>query len=68
MRIKKNIGTLDRSIRVILAIILFMSIGFVQNPILEWIFLIGSILLIFTAYTAWCGLYTLLGINTCKVK
>jgi diacylglycerol kinase len=68
MKIIKNVGTADRSIRVILGVLLFAGIGFVDQPIIEWLLLIGSIMLFFTAYIGWCGLYNAFGINTCKVK
>ena len=68
MKIIKNVGAMDRSIRVIFGVLLFACIGFVQNPIVEWILLIGSIMLFFTAYIGWCGLYKVFKINTCKVK
>ncbi len=62
--IHKNIGTVDRIIRSIIAIILFVSIGFVEPLALQWVFFIFSILLFFTVTTSWCGLYTLFKINT----
>ncbi|MEM4637757.1 MAG: DUF2892 domain-containing protein [Candidatus Woesearchaeota archaeon] len=59
----ENVGMIDRMIRFIIAII-FIILGFLYSP---WWFIIAAIALI-TALLGWCGLYSLLGINTCKVN
>lgn len=64
----KNEGPLDRIIRVIAAVIL-ASAGYLFVPIL-WlriVLFVVSGVLVFTAITGFCGLYTIFGINTCKV-
>jgi hypothetical protein len=60
---KANVGSVDRTIRIIigLAIIVF---GFIMQ---SWWGLIG-ILPLATGLVSRCGLYTVLGINTCKIK
>lgn len=66
---KKNIGNGDRFLRIILGIIgviLALSGSFDGN--LKWGLLIIGLLLIITSSIQFCPLYTLLGINTCKVK
>jgi hypothetical protein len=65
---KQNIGTIDRIIRVIVGISLFFTMRSLENDTVQIVFLIASIITIFTALTGWCGLYKILGINTCKVK
>ncbi len=60
---KKNVGTLDRIVRVILGFAIIM-VGIVAN---SWWGLIGLIPII-TALVGKCGLYVPLGISTCKVK
>ncbi|MFO8062149.1 MAG: DUF2892 domain-containing protein [bacterium] len=62
---KKNEGKLDRIIRVIAGIILLLPLGFVRAP-LTFILALIAIVLLFTAATGVCGIYTVLGINTCK--
>ncbi|TVR43017.1 MAG: DUF2892 domain-containing protein [Bacteroidia bacterium] len=66
---KKNIGATDKIIRLIIAIILIVIYfsGIVEGT---WaiIFPIAAIVLAITTITGFCGLYPLLGINTCKVK
>lgn len=63
MPMNENVGMIDRMIRFIIAII-FIILGFLYSP---WWFIIAAIALI-TALLGWCGLYSLLGINTCKVN
>ena len=57
-----NVGTADRIIRVIIAII-FAILGFVFSP---WWFVITVIALL-TAIFGWCGLYALTGASTCEM-
>lgn len=60
----KNVGSLDRSIRVALGLGL-LSLLFIRQDNSRWLGLLGLIPL-FTAYLSWCPLYTVLGIDTCK--
>lgn len=60
---KANVGSLDKIIRIILALIIF-AIGYMTK---SWWGLLGLIPLI-TALINWCPLYAIFGINTCKVK
>jgi hypothetical protein len=63
----KNEGALDRIIRAILGV--GAGIGSIfTTGILQIALGIISAVLIITAITGFCGLYALLGINTCKVK
>jgi hypothetical protein len=57
----ENIGVADRMVRFIVAIV-FIIIGFVVSP---WWFIVAGLALI-TGILGWCGLYSLLGISTCK--
>jgi len=66
---EKNEGTVDRVIRVILGFILIIGpvqIG-LSGPLAIIVMLIGLILLI-TGTIGYCGLYTVIGINTLKKK
>lgn len=60
--IKKNVGGIDKYIRIILGLI-GVGIGFFYGQF--WATLIGAILF-FTGWYGWCGLYSLVGISTCK--
>ncbi len=60
---QKNIGSTDKIIRLIIAI--FAAIlGYLINP---WFYVL-TVIALFTAFIGWCGLYQLLGINTCPIK
>jgi predicted RND superfamily exporter protein len=58
---KKNIGTTDKVIRIIVGIIIII-LGLVFK---SWWGIIG-VLPIITAAIGWCPLYVPLGITTCK--
>lgn len=59
-----NVGALDRALRVTLGIAL-LTVFFTVEDDRRWLGLIG-IVPIATAFLAWCPLYTLLGIRTCR--
>ncbi len=58
---KKNIGTTDRIIRIILGVAILALGYYYQN----WWGIIGLIPLA-TGLVGWCGLYTLFGMSTKK--
>jgi Protein of unknown function (DUF2892) len=62
--LKKNVGSIDRGLRVVLGIGL-LSIAF-TGPQTPWGYL-GFIPLLTAAFSS-CPLYTVLGLNTCPVK
>lgn len=66
---KKNVGTIDRTIRGIAGIVLVaaFSLGAIQG-VLGIVGLVFGIVLIGTAAMGWCPPYTLMGINTCSKK
>ncbi len=66
---KKNMGTLDMAIRLIIAVILAVLVftGVVTGTPGIVLLVVAGVLVI-TILTGFCGLYTLFGINTCKVK
>ncbi|QLG69961.1 MAG: hypothetical protein CH104c_0731 [Candidatus Woesebacteria bacterium] len=64
MKIVKNVGPKDKKIRLFLAF-LFFVLSFLI-PGLKVLFLILALVLFITSILGFCGLYTLLGINTCK--
>jgi len=63
----KNEGALDRTIRAILGVGAGVGAIFTSGT-LQIILGIISALMIITSITGFCGLYALLGINTCKAK
>jgi len=60
---KKNVGSTDKLIRIILALVIFI-LGIIYQ---SWWGLVGFIPLL-TALIGWCPAYLPFGISTCKVK
>ncbi|MEO0139512.1 MAG: DUF2892 domain-containing protein [candidate division WOR-3 bacterium] len=65
---KRNVGTVDRVIRVIVGLLAFGGIFFVSTIWLKVLLGIVGIVMLFTAATGFCALYTLFGISTCPAK
>ena len=66
----RNEGTADRLIRgalglILLALALF---GSLSSTAVYWGALIVGLVLVVTALTGFCGIYRLLGVNTCGSK
>jgi hypothetical protein len=66
---KVNMGTVDKAVRIILALI-FSALYFTGTVtgILSYILLGLGAIFILTSVISFCPLYTLLGFNTCKIK
>ena len=60
---KKNVGSVDRVVRIVLALVIFV-LGIVFE---SWWGLLGLIPLL-TAFFSWCPVYLPFGISTCKTK
>lgn len=66
---KKNVGSTDKWIRVIIALIIIaLYFGNVITGTLAIVLLVVAGIFILTGFVGFCGLYTLLGINTCTKK
>lgn len=66
---KKNIGTTDRIVRLILGMLLISSVFIVSGGIWLKIALgVFGLFVIAEAVSGWCVLYKLLGRNTCPVE
>ncbi|VXC21408.1 conserved hypothetical protein [Flavobacterium sp. 9AF] len=66
---KKNMGKGDRFLRVIIGIVAFVfGLSDLVEGTWKWVALAVGIIMILTSLIQFCPLYTLLGINTCKVK
>ena len=60
---KANVGGFDRALRIMVGLVLvIMAIG---GAIGSWGYL--GLILLATGLFSFCGAYTILGINTCKV-
>lgn len=66
---KKNMGTMDKSVRTIIAAIIaaLYFTGVIEGT-LALILLVVAIIFAVTSLINFCPLYKLIGVNTCKVK
>lgn len=66
---KKNMGSIDRIIRVILAIIIgVLYYTQIIGGTLGLVLVVFAGVFLLTSFVSFCPLYTILGINTCEVK
>lgn len=66
---KKNMGTADKIIRLIIAAVLaFLFYNGTITGTLGIVAVVVAIVFALTGLVSFCPLYTLLGINTCSVK
>lgn len=61
---KTNVGATDKLIRIVLGIVLII-LGVINTA---WLLVIIGLIPLITGLIGYCPLYTVLGINTCKVK
>lgn len=64
----KNLGNADKTIRILLAIVI--AILYFTNVItgtLGIVLLVAGAILLLTSFISFCPIYALFGINTCKV-
>lgn len=66
---KKNMGGMDRIIRIIAAVGvgLLYYFGFVSGT-LGYVLLTMAAIFVITSFVSFCPLYSLFGMSTCKVK
>ncbi|HCQ29218.1 MAG TPA: DUF2892 domain-containing protein [Flavobacteriales bacterium] len=66
---KHNVGTADKIVRIILAIVFAgLYFGNVVTGTFGIVLLVLGIVFLLTAIVGFCPLYTLFGINTCPKK
>lgn len=67
---KKNVGNIDKVVRVILAIVAayFAYKGGLEPAWLEYVLWAVAIILLLTTLMGSCPMYSICGANTCKVK
>ena len=64
---KKNMGTVDKTIRVIVAAVIGLLYYLdVISGTLAIVLMVFAIIFIVTSLISFCPLYTLFGMNTCK--
>ncbi|MDP2042421.1 MAG: DUF2892 domain-containing protein [Algoriphagus sp.] len=66
---KKNMGGVDKAIRIIVALVL-IALYFTGTVTGTWgvVGLVVAAVFVLTSLVSFCPLYTLLGMNTCKIK
>lgn len=62
---EKNVGSIDRIIRIVVGIVLLLW-GVGNGGLLGWIAVILGLIVLLTGILGWCWLYKLLKINTNK--
>jgi len=65
--LKKNVGSLDRGLRIVLGLALIAGFFVFPDAAWRWALLIGIVPLA-TGLMGSCLLYTLLGVSTCPAK
>ena len=67
---KKNVGSIDKVVRIIIALIAtyFAFKGCPEYAWVSYVLYAVAIVMLLTALFGCCGLYSLLGVNTCKTK
>jgi Zn-dependent protease len=66
---KKNMGTADRLIRlIVVALVLSLSFTHIITGLLATVLIVVAAIFALTSLISFCPLYTLVGINTCKTK
>jgi len=65
---QQNVGTTDRTIRAIVGLVLLVLAFTALSGALAWVAGIIGVVMLGTAAIGWCPPYTLLGINTCKMR
>jgi hypothetical protein len=65
--LKKNVGTIDRTLRIILGLGLLAGFLLNRDGAYSWLYLIGIIPLV-TGLMSSCPLYSIFGLSTCPLK
>lgn len=65
--LKKNVGSIDRILRIVLGLALLAGFFFNGDGAYSWLYLIGIIPLA-TGLMSSCPLYSFLGLSTCPMK
>lgn len=64
---KKNIGTFDRVLRLIISIALIAGVFFVSGTIIKIALVLLAVFSFYEALAGWCAFYALIGKNTCPI-
>ncbi len=62
----RNVGNMDRGARIVLGLAFLAGYFANGESSYGWLYLIGAGVALFTGLLGSCGLYSLIGVNTCK--
>lgn len=66
---KKNMGTLDRVIRLLIAAVIAGLVYFkIISGTLSMVLLVAALIFALTSFLSFCPMYKLIGVNTCEIK
>lgn len=65
---KKNIGTVDRVVRLILGLLCLIAAWYVGALIFKVLLVILGLFSIYEALAGWCLFYMIIGRNTCPLE
>lgn len=66
---KKNMGNTDRTVRILLAIVIAgLYFGNIITGTLGLVLLVLAVVFLLTSLVSFCPLYAIFGLNTCPVK
>lgn len=66
---KKNMGGVDRIIRIIVAAVIGLLYwqGIIEGTLAYVLFAVAGVFVL-TSFISFCPLYSIVGLNTCKIK
>lgn len=64
----KNLGSTDRIVRFVLALVFAVTALVVEGKVPTAVFVVLSIFTILESALSWCALYALVGIKTCPIE
>lgn len=66
---KKNVGSIDKAIRFIIALVLVLLYALeIVTGVWGYVALGIAAIMVITSLISFCGLYALIGVNTCKTN
>lgn len=66
--ITRNVGKMDRGARIILGLALIAGYFASTDAPYSWIYLVAGAIGLLTGIMGRCGIYSLFGISTCRMK
>ena len=66
---KKNMGSIDKAVRIVLALIIaFLYYNGTIAGTLGIVLIVLAVVFVITSFISFCPLYTIFGIKTCKTE